>query len=69
MFSQTPRGEPTPSRSLAENAPAKDPLQARRDQALLRALDSKTLVPEFQKGALPRVLWIALRRQHINWIG
>ena len=47
----TPREAPTPSLSLAEKAPQKDPLEARRAQAFMRALDSKALVSEFQKGA------------------
>ncbi|MGH7857183.1 MAG: hypothetical protein ACREQY_07590, partial [Candidatus Binatia bacterium] len=57
-----PAAEPTPvpppaqALQLPSKEPPKDPLETRREQAYMRALDSKALVPEFEKvaGRTPR---------------
>ena len=47
----TPLPALTPALRLPEREPEKDPLEMRREQAYMRALDSKALVVEFQKDA------------------
>jgi type IV secretion system protein TrbI len=47
----TPFGAPTPSLRLVPKEPQKDPMEMRREQAYMRALDSKALVSEFKNSA------------------
>jgi type IV secretion system protein VirB10 len=49
------RQTPLPVLALPERGPTQNPLEARREQALIRALGAKALVSEFQKGAIGRL--------------